>query len=153
MILASSILQILAMIVSFYANSYLNSNVIFQLFFAMGSGINIILCLQCLWEHNYRNRSITVGFVWGAYSLGYYIFGSASIYMMNPDHLKPNLEEIYPESVAMNVPKVVKIEIIIFSSLLLLGTCLIERVKRKIAITISKMDPNSSVISSRNSNL
>lgn len=61
-------------------------------------------------------------------------------FILNPNKEKPNDNNIYSEDIAMKVPLIVKLNLILCCLMLLLGICMIERVKRKIVISVTKMD-------------
>lgn len=112
----------------------------FNVVFGLASGINIVLCLECLWEHNYSNRGIVTGFVKGSFYLGTFIFGMLAEYFVNPKGVKSDEYGICPNEIAERVPMSLKVLTIIVSLLLAMGICMIERVKRKIQIKVSQID-------------
>lgn len=85
LLLLASLIQIGGLNFALSANDYTSANFSFQ-FFNLGSGINIMLSLQCLWEYYPYHRGLMTGFVYASYHLGSALFNKISMLILNDDN-------------------------------------------------------------------
>jgi hypothetical protein len=54
---------VLGPFIATFATSFKAANLIYVVVFGIGSGFNIMLSLQCLWEYYYRSKTYITGFI------------------------------------------------------------------------------------------
>lgn len=140
LILMTAVLQLGSMSFVLMPKKILTANLMYNSLFGLGSGTNLVLCLECLWEHNYSKRGLITGFVQGFYWFGSFVFPRLTELILNPKKVLPDERFYYPKEIADNVPRAGKILLMILSLFTLLGICMIERVKRKVLIQVQCME-------------
>jgi hypothetical protein len=122
--------------------------------FSVGSGLNVMLCLQCLWEYYHKERVQITAFVFTAFYIGNYSFTKTMEFLMNSsqevEHRAYNVQEecktddemfitddlknnfkVYCPHVALEVPQSTIMLMIMFFGFKMVGICLIERINQK----------------------
>lgn len=83
LIVCSLVIQIAGIVSSLSVNNYRQANA-FYFMFVLGSGINLMLGLQCLWEYYPNRRFYVTGFISSAFYLGDFSISLITYYMLNP---------------------------------------------------------------------
>lgn len=80
------LVTIVGLIIAILADDFRASNLVYTIIFSIGSGMNVMLCLQCLWEYFANKRGEVVGAYFAAYWFGNFIFKNLSDFLINPEN-------------------------------------------------------------------
>lgn len=77
------LIQVVCVPLSLLASDFKVGNIVYTLAFSFGSGLDVMLCLQCLWEHYSDKRGLIAGYIFFVFWLGNLVFYELAVYLLN----------------------------------------------------------------------
>ena len=90
------------------ASNFLQFMIIFCVSFGISAGLSYTVPLKIGWDHFPDNKGLVSGLILGGYGLGSFIFNIFCTLFVNPKNLNVEKDGLYAESVAENVPQMIK---------------------------------------------
>jgi MFS family permease len=107
----------------------------YALQFPMGIGLVYYTPIVCCWEWFPEKKGLVTGIIVAGFGFGAFFFGFISTAILNPDDLSSNIvppdsvsmDRLYPEEVALRVPKMFRTCLVIWAILCALSIALVSR--------------------------
>lgn len=103
--------------------------------FGIGKGLMYSSVLKAAWTHLPGRKGVASGIIISGFGFGGFLFGNVSHHLCNPDNVKVmamttndgHVVRLFPESVAVNVPYMLRTLDCIFFGLIAFGTLTISK--------------------------
>lgn len=121
-----------ALMAASYTTRFWTFALFYSVVFPLGMGLVYFVPVIAGWEWFPEKRGTVSGVIIGGFGLGAFFFGFLTTAIANPDNLEPHTQAkdgdtYFPDSVAKNVPKMIRTCCIFWTALCVIGILTISR--------------------------